>query len=273
MLLKRRWSKEEEEYLIKHYPFADNLSIATALNRTEYAVIDRAVRVLNIEKDQSRRRENISKGARQYHINHNYFDEINTHEKAYWYGFIWADGSIVKNSLQFALKTEDKYAIEKLKKVLNSEHSILENKRTNSWRLSIHSYKFVNSLARINIIPRKTYSPLTPILTDEFFLSFFLGLFDGDGYIGKKQINITNTPETCLWLQKQLYEIYQIRSFIKPIKNTHAHRLVINRIQDRYQILSKSYEKLNFYLKRKHNVYIEFVNKYKNKLTNDDPAF
>lgn len=269
MLLKRRWTKDEDEYLIKNYPFTDNPVIAQKLNRTEYAVIDRAVRILNLEKDLIRKRENISKGGRQYHVNHYYFDAINSHEKAYWYGFIWADGSVVKNNLQFALKKEDKYAVEQLKQVLNSEHSILENKRTNSWRLSIHSYKFVNCLTKLNLIPRKTYSPLTPVITDEFFSSFFLGLFDGDGYFGKKQINITNTPETCQWLQIQLKKIYNINSFIKPIKNVHANRLIIHRIQDRYTILSKAYENLNFYLKRKHTKYIEFINKYQHKLLND----
>lgn len=35
---------------------------------------------------------------RKYNVNAEYFSDINTQEKAYWLGFIWADGSIGKTA-------------------------------------------------------------------------------------------------------------------------------------------------------------------------------
>ena len=35
--------------------------------------------------------------SRKYYINHNYFEIINTEEKAYWLGFIYADGYVQSN--------------------------------------------------------------------------------------------------------------------------------------------------------------------------------
>lgn len=46
---------------------------------------------------------NLSDSHRQYNIDENYFDTINTEEKAYWLGFIYADGFIT-NPLSFRMK-------------------------------------------------------------------------------------------------------------------------------------------------------------------------
>ena len=35
--------------------------------------------------------------SRKYNLNQNYFENIDSHEKAYWLGFIYVDGYIRKN--------------------------------------------------------------------------------------------------------------------------------------------------------------------------------
>ena len=52
----------------------------------------------------------------------NYFDNINSFKKAYWLGFLSADGSLKNNKVQICLS--DKDHIEKFKEDLKSEHKI-----------------------------------------------------------------------------------------------------------------------------------------------------
>ena len=70
---------------------------------------------------------------KMYKFNINYFDEIDTPDKAYWIGFIWCDGSIIKrqkttNFVEYCLKIDlqdkDFEHLCKFKKCLNSEHPI-----------------------------------------------------------------------------------------------------------------------------------------------------
>src|SRR5688500_5811483 len=49
-----------------------------------------------------------SETHRRYLINERFFDTINTEEKAYWLGFISADGTITRNRILFNLQLRDK---------------------------------------------------------------------------------------------------------------------------------------------------------------------
>ena len=60
---------------------------------------------------------------RKYYFNEKFFDEINTIEKAYWLGFICADGSILNHSkvtkslqMRINIHEKDDYLLEEFKK-------------------------------------------------------------------------------------------------------------------------------------------------------------
>lgn len=42
-----------------------------------------------------------------YKINENYFEKIDSENKAYWIGFISADGNVYKNKLSIELNNKD----------------------------------------------------------------------------------------------------------------------------------------------------------------------
>ena len=65
-----------------------------------------------------------NKGTKHYKVNENYFENIDTKEKAYWLGFLYADGYVRKGELRLKLKFSDKKHIKKFKKELKSEHII-----------------------------------------------------------------------------------------------------------------------------------------------------
>ena len=99
-------------------------------------------------------------------INYNYFDEIDTENKAYWLGFLFADGSIttpfrvnkdgsIKNGIyriEISLKEDDKDHLDKFRKELNIEKPLniskTNYKRSSRCRLyfnSKHMWEILNS--------------------------------------------------------------------------------------------------------------------------------
>ena len=55
----------------------------------------------------------------KYPVNEDYFEDINTKEKAYWLGVLYADGAINKNN-SVRLGMKDKDHIEKFKKAIGA---------------------------------------------------------------------------------------------------------------------------------------------------------
>lgn len=77
------------------------------------------------------KRFNITNYKKEYvnTVNHQFFDTINTEEKAYFLGLLIADGSIYRSNeskgrISFILQEEDVYILKALKKSINSENNI-----------------------------------------------------------------------------------------------------------------------------------------------------
>ena len=150
----------------------------------------------------------VSESNSIYDFDKSFFKKINSHEKAYWLGFIYADGNVYqkKNTMvfQICLSKRDKLHIVKLKKSLKSEHKIY-NDRENI-RLMISNDEFARDLIDLGVSPRKSLTlnfPSSDVLSKEFYSSFILGYFDGDGSISVRknrwQFNLVGTRK---FLQK-----------------------------------------------------------------------
>ena len=133
-------------------------------------------------------------GYRKYKLNENYFETIDTEEKAYWLGLIYADGClhIRTNGVKtfcLALKEEDGYIIEELNSALDSEYKVKHN--VNNWntrysRLDINSKLFCEHLENKGVHPNKTTECLFPtqeIVPINLRKHFIRGFMDGDGCI------------------------------------------------------------------------------------------
>lgn len=121
---------------------------------------------------------------RKYFCNFNFFEKIDTADKAYWLGFIAADGSISKNTLEIGVHKNDTSVLEKFKKSIESDHKIIITK-TNMARLCITNKNTVLDLIDKGIIYSKT-GKLNPNLIfsnipDIFIRDFCRGFIDGDG--------------------------------------------------------------------------------------------
>ena len=127
--------------------------------------------------------------------NYNCFENINTEEKAYWLGFIAADGCIDFKSekrLSFSLKESDFEHLQKFATFLKSPIEIksyvvtANEKLFNICQLTVISYKLCQDLIKLGCTPRKSLTLNIKLdqINIEFHKDFWRGYFDGDGCIG-----------------------------------------------------------------------------------------
>ncbi len=148
----------------------------------------------------------------------NTFDiyKINTSEKAYWLGFIMADGNVYKykdetGKIQFDIKIhQDDYShLLKLARAIDfPEDKVQKGSRyrnqTKTFFCSLRSYnkRFVDGLLKHEIIPNKIeHKKIPKLLKKIFYPDFIRGFWDGDGSIG------TSTGIFCCLCKEGLLQI------------------------------------------------------------------
>src|SRR3990167_6318101 len=113
-------------------------------------------KILKILRDNGVEIRNNSDCQRKFKIDEDFFNSIDTEEKAYWLGFISGDGNVGRNNnlLTISLSRLDKKHLIKFKNDIKSEHKILDissfDKRRNKFDLK--SIFAVTSL-KIKTIP------------------------------------------------------------------------------------------------------------------------
>lgn len=117
-------------------------------------------------------------------FNREIFNDIDTPEKAYWLGYLYADGCVeVREGEGYILQlvSKDRDIIEKFCRFIGCGHVQLIPRWMN-YVYQISSKDLVYSLARYGIIPNKTYvHEKVYIPQGDLENHFFRGLFDGDG--------------------------------------------------------------------------------------------
>jgi hypothetical protein len=126
-------------------------------------------------------------------VNDDYFSAIDTEEKAYWLGFIAADGCVTESkygpSLQVTLAEIDHGHLEKLKqavgyqgtlyKRISSRHGSKHREAT----LRIGSHAFTQHLVNLGVTPRKSFTLEPWHGPQELMHHYWRGLLDGNGCI------------------------------------------------------------------------------------------
>jgi len=124
---------------------------------------------------------------RKYIFNERFFQFIDTEEKAYWFGFLLADGSVDKNRgrITLALAEVDKTHIEKFQNAIGVKNSLTYNQKTKSYRLVLNSLPMKEDLMQIGCVDNKSYKDIrVPVLGNvESYRHFLRGIFDGDGCV------------------------------------------------------------------------------------------
>lgn len=183
-----------------------------------YKVTGSAIQGILKRRGIPRRSYSESSARKKYHANENIFSVIDTEEKAYWLGFIMADGNVSRQkTLRIELSTIDINHLEKFKKFMEHD-GVLRNDRTCTV-ISIRSIVLSKDLAKWGVIPNKSFLTKTPKINDTLKKHFYRGILDGDGWISNRYQN-----------ENKKYEIGFCsgnRSFLEEIKkwiNTKIRR-------------------------------------------------
>lgn len=193
-----------------------------------------------------------------YDVDESYFEEINTPDKAYWLGMLFADGSVKRvgdrsSSITLELSNVDLNHLEKFKQALCYTGKIHHRKNRNISSVRITRNKMERDLEAKGCIPNKTENGWIDIDALNGYESDFLrGFIDGDGYIEKSykkcRVIITVKAEKIKNALMSMLEKY--RPNCRREKN--FYRVNIENQKGFYQLLHDLYSNASTYLTRKY---------------------
>lgn len=195
------------------------------------------------------KKNNIQVSNQKYKFDEHYFEKIDTENKAYFLGLIYADGCVypLKNSLAIKLTEEDSYILKKLKEEVNSTKPLYKIKSQiikgtdyigkAQIKLELNSKILLENLKELGIVENKSLILKFPEnIPEEFMKDFIRGYFDGDGCIYNSQnrimLNFVGSEDFCKGLCSWLQENLDITITPKKDKRGNSWYLYILRIKD-----------------------------------------
>ena len=129
----------------------------------------------------------LNKRVCKYEFNEDYFEKIDTEDKAYFLGFIIADGCIrdteTTKYMKLKLKFDDYVILEKMIESTNYLGGVYYHKNKKYCELTLSGSKIINDLNKLGVVQNKTMFVKYPKISEELERHFMRGLFDGDGCI------------------------------------------------------------------------------------------
>ena len=124
-------------------------------------------------------------------FNYNYFSNIDSHEKAYFLGFIAGDGCLIVDkrsnciSLTITIHNKDRIILERMRQAFEMTRPLYEITSKDHVRLLLSHPTFIADIMKYGITPNKslTMPNIIPNIPEPFRNSFILGLFDADGSV------------------------------------------------------------------------------------------
>lgn len=133
--------------------------------------------------------------AKKYNIDDTYFEKVDTEDKAYFLGLLYADGynDTKNNCIRIILAEPDQYILETFKEYLKTNKPLRYYERTsknpnwkNCWAIDIENKKMCLDLEKLGCMKAKTHIlkfPTEEQLPSYLHNHFIRGYFDGDGCI------------------------------------------------------------------------------------------
>jgi hypothetical protein len=200
-----KWTKEVDNFLINHYP-----------NKK----LDKQFFLLNINNSWQNIKQRASelklkRNSDRIGFNENYFDNIDSEDKAYFLGLFFADGCVKNNSISIGLVEKDIYILKEFQKYLGLDMNFYKNKKRKEshqefYYFSIKNLKICSDLKKYGVTSRKSLTLKFPDnLPDDLLHHFLRGLFDGDGCVSMTpnkyvKFSFVGTEDICLNFMKIL---------------------------------------------------------------------
>lgn len=188
MPAKIKLSQQQIQYILSEYQKRGTNSIAAEFGCTQKVI----KRILNENSIELRFPTKIKT------LNDDYFETIDTEEKAYFLGFMFADGCVTDGTKRqkriiISIQSRDIEILTKFKKAINYSGDIKVRTRPNKPKhhkemanLDFCSEKMANDLIDKGCVPRKSLilkAPSFKQVPEHLVKHFIRGVFDGDGSI------------------------------------------------------------------------------------------
>lgn len=200
------------------------------------------------------------------------FDVIDTEEKAYWLGFMGADGYICSryNGVGLSLASKDVEHVKKYAKFLGCESNVKfhNNDKTGAYSCNVANAHLKSTLIKYGFTPNKSFDFKFPdesiFKTKDLIRHFIRGYFDGDGsiticrdyriktddYRCTKQISILGTKEFLTKLVTYL----DLNLNVRKESNTNCF-VIATTCHKANKVLDYMYKDATVYLERKYKLY------------------
>lgn len=201
-------------------------------------------------------------------FNEHIFDIINTEEKAYWLGFIFADGYIsqcsrkeggVRYDFELTLAIKDKDHLTKFNTFMEYQGN---NVKCDNYRCrwSVCNKHLWNILNSYGCTPRKNLTLKFPKnIPDNLIPAFIRGMFDGDGSISTRETSKTTLATSLVGTKDVIEKVkFYCKIQFKLVNpkgyniNTWVMSLSVNKSKE---FLKYIYNNANIYLNRKYNLW------------------
>lgn len=176
-------------------------------------------------------RDYWEQNMKKYKVNDTYFSNIDTADKAYFLGFLYADGynNVSRHEVKIRLSIQDEELLIKLRDILypNRDRPLYYQRRNDRQycELYICNTNISNDLNRHGCVRAKTFNISFPYFIDGNFYSHFIrGVFDGDGSICLSQFK-NGQHKTSFSITGYRPFINEINKILSDSCNVHENKL------------------------------------------------
>lgn len=269
--------KERNEKILSLYE--SGLSLRQVANRMDVCP-STVLNVLKTFKRNSRPQHSLghSKGTtknRKYHFILDFFENIDSEAKAYFLGFLMADGNVSdRGEIKITLSEKDISLLEVFKEAIDGDMPIkkhlvsLKNRKYKCATLLLSSVKMAEDLMKKGCIPRKTFKlnfPNKDVVPEEYIHHFMRGYFDGDGCMCiNGQFSVIGCYDfikvyeekllSKISKRKKTSKLYPTRNNSKIYSVSHGGRIIVKEIHDFL------YKNATIFLERKRNNFYNIIN-------------
>ena len=270
---KSPWTEDEIAFVKENYMEMKTADISKMLNRTMNSIELKASR-LGLKKY-------------PYTCDYHYFDKIDTEEKAYWLGFLTADGWINRSKKTnsgvtgIELQYGDIEHLRKFNKSINGNYQITDrwkrcaistkdpNKKYHVCIIRIFSITMYETLCKLGFSNNKSYDFCMPELQKDLIRHYIRGYFDGDGglcFTNKSfHVDFTTASQALKddiieTLKSQNFNILEV-NYINDF-DTMMYRINMRYKQDKINFLDWIYKDCSICLDRKYKKYLKVKKHY-----------
>lgn len=226
----------------------------------------------------------------RYTLNESYFENIDSERKAYWLGYLFADGFVGDehyHNIVFSQKESDGYIVEEFAKDIGFTGKIrksMPGKGTfkngqPQMVVNFSSLKMAKDLYALKMYPRKSMDMKElPPIQEELMPHFIRGYFDGDGsihvsvrtyYKGRPykgfHWNIIGTEA----FNKKIAEKLPVKTLMRDSHTPEMKYLTTDSNKSVARLHKYLYDGATIFLKRKHDIFQQAIGYVNRKLLDE----